>query len=101
MAEPGAVRQRARRALNAILFAATWAFGAGLFIRHAPREMRYVALAFALCGIAPVGWENILTGFQSCFIFVVLGALVCIWLAASTRNESRLSLAGFAAASLA
>jgi hypothetical protein len=87
--------------MNAVLYAGTWSFGTGLFIRHAPHATRYVPLAFALCGIAPVGWENILTGFQSCFIFVVLGALVCIWLAASTRNESKLSLAGFAAACLA
>lgn len=87
--------------VNALLFAVTWAFAAYLFLCRLPRSSSCVAVAMAVVLIAPLGWENILTGFQSQFAFLILGAVVNLWLAAGSRRMSRGNTIAFAVVSFA
>jgi hypothetical protein len=81
--------------LNGPLYAAAWAIPTWRFATHPVARMRWFALLFGIAGLAPTDWENILTGFQSAFYFLVASAMVTLWIAASTRGRSPLSVIGF------
>lgn len=86
---------------NAILFTATWCFIVSRIARHGnPESVRLPLIACGFSALVPVGWENIPTGFQNAFYFLIAGSLILLWLTASASSNSRRQFAFFAVIAL-
>lgn len=80
---------------NQILFAVAWVFVARILIVHGHAAMSAFPILFGLSGIVPLGSENILTGFQNAFYFLILGSALTIWLASKPHKSTIGSWMGF------
>jgi hypothetical protein len=79
---------------NAVFFAGTWLFIIYCFSKDQPGPSPAPLIALGFAALAPVGWENIITGFQNQFAFLVLGAALCFWRAADRTSLSYRGIAG-------
>ena len=67
---------------DTLLAAGVWCMPTWLFLRRAPTGMLGFGILFAIVGAIPLGWVNVLHGFQNQFYFLLLGVLSCLWFAA-------------------